>query len=176
MSEIHYERLAEASEPNCSLYMELYNASFPFHEQREPISQKKIMSRTEYRFDRLYDGPEFIGLMLNWESDQFIYVEHFCILPSKRSLGYGQKALQLLSERGKPVILEIDPPIDDISIRRKAFYERAGFCANNYLHVHPPYHVGYDGHELVVMSLPRELTPEEYDHFFQYLCKVVMEK
>ncbi|MBQ1906620.1 MAG: GNAT family N-acetyltransferase [Firmicutes bacterium] len=171
---MHCERLTTADDPDYPLYMKLYNASFPFHEQREPDSQEKIMRRPEYRFDRLYDGPEFIGLVLNWESELFIYVEHLCILPAKRGLGYGQRALRLLSERGKQVILEIDPPVDDISIRRRKFYEHAGFRANSYAHVHPPYHTGYDGHELVVMSFPRELTPEEYESFFQFLCETVM--
>ena len=28
------------------------------------------------------------------------------------------------------MILEIDPPVDDISIRRRGFYERSGFVEN----------------------------------------------
>ncbi|MBQ9327720.1 MAG: GNAT family N-acetyltransferase [Solobacterium sp.] len=174
MSEIHYRRLTDENDPDYASYMELYHSSFPIHEQREPASQRNIMRLSDYRFDRIYDGSEFVGLMLNWETEHFIYVEHFCILPEKRSLGYGQKALRLLAERRKPVILEIDPPIDEISIRRKAFYERAGFYSNNYSHVHPAYHDGFDGHDLIVMSSPNMLTPAEYDRFMQYLCKAVM--
>lgn len=32
-----------------------------------------------------------------------------------------------VGERKKTVILEIDPPNDEVSVRRKAFYERAGY-------------------------------------------------
>ena len=86
----------------------------------------------------------------------------------------GSRALELLGQRGKPVILEIDPPIDDISLRRKGFYERAGYQENPFTHVHPPYREGFAGHPLVVMSYPRQLEREEYDRFYQYLCSVVM--
>lgn len=44
-----------------------------------------------------------------------------------RGRGYGAQALSLLGERKKTVILEIDPPNDEVSVRRKAFYERAGY-------------------------------------------------
>ena len=47
-----------------------------------------------------------------------------------RGRGYGAQALSLLGERKKTVIPEIDPPKDEVSVRRKAFYERAGYRAN----------------------------------------------
>ena len=43
-----------------------------------------------------------------------------------------------------------------------------------YPHVHPPYRPEYPGHELVVLSSPRALTPAEYGAFACYLSAVVM--
>ena len=83
-------------------------------------------------------------------------------------------ALALLRERGRNVILEIDPPADDISRRRKGFYERCGFVENPYPHIHPPYHAENHGHNLVVMSCPRALKAAEYDAFAEYLTNTVM--
>lgn len=57
-----------------------------------------------------------------------------------RNKQYGQKTLSLLAKQGKTLILEIDPPKDDISKRRKGFYERCGFTENFFTHIHPPYH------------------------------------
>lgn len=91
-----------------------------------------------------------------------------------RGRKYGQRALEKLNEKGKTVILEIDPPVDEISIRRKGFYERCGFRANPYEHVHPAYHRACEGHRLVVMSCPGQLTGEQYDAFAAYLGGVVM--
>ena len=168
------ERLTAAEHEMYARAMELYCQSFPFHEQREGDSQARIMGHEEYQFNLIYDGDEFAGLMLCWETARFIYVEHFCILPALRNRKYGQRALELLKERGKPIILEIDPPVDEISLRRKGFYERLGFQHNGYLHCHPPYHREYAGHDLVVMSCPELLAEERYEEFNQYLKTVVM--
>ena len=84
------------------------------------------------------------------------------------------KALEVLGRDGKTVVLEIDPPVDEIARRRQGFYQRCGFAVNPYPHVHPPYRPEYPGHELVVLSSPRALTPAEYGAFACYLSAVVM--
>ncbi|EHL65409.1 GNAT family N-acetyltransferase [Cloacibacillus evryensis] len=152
----------------------LYAASFPLHERREDESQRAVLDDEEYHFNLLFEGETFLGLLLCWETERFIYVEHFCILPEMRGKDYGGRALALLSKMGRSVILEIDPPEDDISIRRKAFYERSGYRANGFTHVHPPYRRGFDGHRLVVMSSPAPLSDDGYKDFFRYLCERVM--
>ena len=96
--------------------------------------------------------------------------------PKREIKKYGQKALEKLDEKGKCVILEIDPPKDEVSIRRKHFYERCGFVENPFSHVHPPYHKGYSGHELVVMTSPEKITEETYDSFKEYLDGKVMSR
>ena len=154
--------------------MALYRDSFPFHEQRVAAAQAAVMGVEEYHFDVIRDGDDWVGLMLYWAADTFLYVEHFCIRPELRGRRYGEWALGLLAEQGKQIILEIDPPVDEISVRRRGFYERCGFCANPYSHVHPSYHAGARGHELVVMSSAAPLTQSEYRHFFDYLCNTVM--
>lgn len=79
-------------------------------------------------------------------------------------------------ERKKTVILEIDPPNDEVSVRRKAFYERAGYRANPFEHIHPPYRNEYKGHRLVVMTCPAAISENEYKNFNSYLENVVMKK
>ncbi len=84
--------------------------------------------------------------------------------------------MQLLRKEyaDKKLILEIDPLVDDVAKRRKAFYERCGFMANTFKHVHLPYRHGFAGHKLIVMSSPSLLSQLEYDQFNRYLCQVVM--
>lgn len=154
--------------------MKLYHDSFPPHEQRDIGSQKAIFNNGEYHFDLIYEETLFIGLLLYWQTDTFLYVEHFCIAPELRGKKYGQTALALLSQKGLPIILEIDPPTDEIAMRRKAFYTRAGYIANAFPHIHPPYHPEYDGHPLEVMSYPGALTFSDYERFRLYLENVVM--
>ncbi len=171
---MRFERLTTTEHAKFAEAMALYQISFPFHEQREADSQSRIMGHENYQFNLIYDKDQFVGLMLCWETEQFIYVEHFCILPAMRNKKYGRRALELLNQRGKPVILEIDPPVDEVSIRRKSFYERVNYQANVYEHCHPAYHAGYSGHQLVVMSCPAPLSENLYHTFHQFLKTVVM--
>ena len=62
------------------------------------------------------------------------------------------------------VILEIEPPADTLSRRRKRFYERLGLRENPYLHVQPPYQADCGPTRLVVMSRPA-LTRAEFARF-----------
>lgn len=165
------ERIRNEKHPMYQKALDLYKISFPEHEQREAFSQRAILTNEDYHFDIVTDVGVFVGEVLYWEVQGFYYIEHFCIHPEMRNKQYGQRTLELLD---KPLILEIDPPIDDISIRRKGFYERCGLVENPYHHVHPPYHKENQGHELVIMSMKRILTSEECKTFQDYLQNVVM--
>lgn len=171
---MEFQRLTSPTDPRFAEAIALYRQSFPYHEQRENASQVEALVHPDYHFDLIYDGNAFAGLLLYWETQDFIYVEHFCIEPALRGCSYGQKALALLAQKGKPIVLEIDPPVDELTRRRKAFYERSGYRANPYPHVHPPYHGDCQGHPLVVLSFPGELSAEAYTHFHTYLFKQVM--
>lgn len=171
---MEFQRLTSPADSRFDTSMELYQNSFPPHEQRTAASQRKILEDSEYHFELIYEGTLFVGLLLYWQTDAFIYVEHFCIVPVLRGHGYGQAALACLSRAELPVILEIDPPVDETSIRRRAFYLRAGYSENAFPHIHPPYHAGTEGHPLEIMSYPRRITSAEYEQFQLYLKNTVM--
>ena len=171
---MHFVRLTTTESPEYDKALALYRESFPYHERREARSQGDILTDEEYRFELVYDKDIFAGLLLCWETDAFVYVEHFCIFPELRGKSCGSQTLHLLKQCVKTIILEIDPPVDETARRRKGFYERAGFTANAFHHVHPPYHAQLAGHELVVMSCPNALTGEEYARFSSYLGNTVM--
>ena len=167
-----FERITTPEHPLYDDAIVLYQLSFPFHEQRETSSQIEILRSSDYHFDVICDGDSFVGEILYWNIGSALYIEHFCVLPSMRNKHYGQKILSALQDR--PLILEIDPPVDAIAQRRKGFYERCGFVENPYPHIHPPYHKGNSGHNLVVMSSPKVLTPGDYELFLKELCNKVM--
>ena len=72
------------------------------------------------------------------------------------------------------MILEIDPPVDAISCRRKEFYEREWFCRKPLSSCPSPYHRGNTGHSLVLMSYPQKIAQEGYGLFRRYLERRVM--
>lgn len=168
------KRITNASHSMYQEALNLYRISFPYHERREGFSQKEILKDREYHFDLIYDEDVFVGLILYWENEQFVYIEHFCICPEMRNKQYGQKTLTLLKGENKTLLLEIDPPEDDVSKRRKCFYERCGFVENSFSHIHPPYHKENEGHNLLVMTCPKQISWGVFDDFSLYLKNKVM--
>ncbi len=167
-------RLTDPAAPRFGEAFSLYEISFPIYERRTRAAQSARLSHPEYHFDLLVEGEQFLGLLLFWESEGFRYVEHFATCPQLRGQGRGARALAQLNSEGIPVVLEIDPPRDEVSIRRQHFYERCGFFANSYRHVHPPTGRAMRG-ILVVMTCPAPASQEEYDRFAAYLGGTVME-
>lgn len=167
-------RLQDPTDPRFREAMGHYAVGFPHHEQRRAPSQAAIMADGDYHFYLLQEDGQDVGALLCWQAPEFIYVEHFFVYPDCRGNGHGARALKELGKLGKTVILEIDPPVDEVSRRREGFYLRCGFHPNPYPHVHPPYHRGNEGHGLVILSAPRPISREEYDRFNAYLRDRVM--
>lgn len=61
---MEWRRLTQPEEPAFGRAMALYEASFPRHEQRLPDEQRAVLSHPEYHFIQLFDGAEFVGLLL----------------------------------------------------------------------------------------------------------------
>lgn len=171
---MYFQRVTRRDDPGFIRAMALYAKSFPLHEQRLSDSQLAILGEEAYHLDQIIQDGRFLGAIFYWETGDFVYVEHFCMEPHLRGQGFGKTALELLAEKGKTVILEIDPPADDISRRRLGFYQRCGFRENVHEHIHPAYRPEYRGHELVVLSYPEALNQAAYDRFAGYLRDTVM--
>lgn len=169
---MEFKRITRTDDPLYARAIALYHDSFPLHEQREALSQSRILENDAYHFNVICDNGAFVGEILYWAIGDFFYIEHFCIDLAVRNKGYGQKTLSAL--QNTPLVLEIDPPIDAISLRRKHFYERCGFVENPYPHVQLPYHRGGAEHRLVIMSRPRTLSRSEYEGINEYLHNTVM--
>ena len=172
--ELTFGRCRDAGDPLMEAAMALYRRSFPAHELRLWPDQQAVMNDLLYHFDLcLLDGA-LAGLILYWDFGAYIYVEHFCVEPSMRGHGLGTLILAELAKKSRPIILEIDPLTDDVAVRRKGFYERCGYVANGFAHVHPPYQAANHGHALIVMSHPRALSQAEFDTFTVDLREKVM--
>ena len=171
--ELNFVRIKDSSSASFSEAMDLYRVSFPIYEQRYFRNQMQILEKSDYHFCSIYEGEKFVGILLYWETCTSIYIEHFAIKSQLRGKNYGSEALKLLiRDSSKTVILEIDPPKDEISVRRKYFYERVGFVCNPYINIHPPYRKYFSGHSLIVMSYPSLLTAIMYNDFVSYLKSI----
>ena len=152
----------------------LYQSSFPIFEQRLKNDQIEVLSDNNYHFNLIMFENEFSGILLTWKTENFIYIEHLAISSEKRGQNIGTFILYYLkSEIDRPIILEIDPPDDSISIKRKIFYEKAGFIESFFTHKHPPYQLGWQAHTLKIMSYP-SISDDIYLNFKNYLDNHIM--
>lgn len=120
----------------------VYLDAFPIDEQR-PIEDIARLIAHDQRFVAyaLTDtAGGFIGMLTTWYFEEFVYIEHFAIVPTLRSRGYGGEALQaFMRAQSKPVILEAEPPTDELTCRRIRFYERCGLTLYDYPYTQPAY-------------------------------------
>ena len=171
---LEFTRITAPDHPLFPRAFALYEQSFPIHEQRTREKQEKVLSHPDYRYEVILEGSSFVGILLYWEYRDGRYVEHFAIDPALRGQSYGTQALRALGEQGRPIVLEIDPPVEAVSVRRKHFYEKLNFWENPFSHIHPPYRPGFQGHDLVVMTYPKPWEKEKYEAFASYLADTVM--
>lgn len=128
--------------------------AFPPEERRSTENQR-IMTDTNPLFhaNALLDNGFFAGLLTYWEFPRFIYIEHLATEPQIRGRGIGAKALAALENvKNLPVVLEVEPPVDDITRRRIGFYQRNGFVLwEKSPYLQPPYEPGYQPLSLYLM-------------------------
>lgn len=168
-------RIDRFEHPLYPAFEQLYAHSFPVFEQRTPEQQAKAFASVNYHLTGYVEDQSFMGFIAYWEFPSYLYIEHFAINGNERGKGYGSQVLNsFVKETPKTVLLEIDPPIDEISIARLRFYRKCGFYQNPYSHIHPPYRKGYEGHSLQVLTSVRALSPEEYEQFKNDLNEDVM--
>ena len=158
---LHLHPIKNQASPYWDSLVRIYLQSFPIDEQR-PVESIARLIEHDNRFvayaiindntDEDYHPKEtlhtkhhtlntpLLGLLTTWEFADFIYIEHFAIDPALRSQGYGSEALKaFIHEQGKPLVLEAEPPTDEMTRRRIRFYERIGLTLYDYPYIQPAY-------------------------------------
>lgn len=152
----------------------LYEKSFPDCERWRAEDYDRAFGDSHFEADGIWRGGEFIGILFNWHAGSYRYLEHLAISPALRGQNMGSQALAAFCQKVGRVILEIDPPVDDISRRRRHFYERLGFVVNPYDYIHPSFRKPFTPHKLVLMSYPSAITYEEARGFADFVRERVL--
>ena len=134
----------------------LYEASFPIDERRDFQDIIKLLDDKKSPFDVIAftEDGEFSGFLSFWKWDDMRYFEHFAVEQSMRNGGRGAKYLcQSIADDSTPVILEVEPPVDEMARRRIGFYERNGLRLwNDLYYLQPAYGEGRSPLELKLMT------------------------
>lgn len=157
----------------------LYRDSFPQYERRSRQAHHAALNDTVFRSEiAVNDKGELLGLLFYWIDGNMLFIEHIAVNPAMRGQNIGSEIIEGLvsAHAEKSIILEIDPPQDEISIRRQAFYERLGFVVNDYEYIHPSYAKGDKAHPhpLVIMSYGRKISEKEFDDFKEFLFDTLL--
>ena len=170
----------EISSAQSPLYAEVaasYALSFPLFEQRTPQQQSDAFADPRYHLLAWHEERRLMAYISYWDLGHCLYVEHFAVEQAQRGQGTGSEVLrQFCSQAKTAVVLEIDPPVDEVSRKRLRFYEHLGFRHNTHSHLHPAYRQEYAPHRLHIMSYPRHITAEEYGRFNLDLQHIVMKR
>ena len=152
----------------------LLETAFPPEERRTRADHIRFLEKPDFHCCALKNEDGFCGILFYWEAETFIFLEHFAILPHLRGQGLGAAALSLLKSLGKPVILEIEPPCDEMTQRRYGFYRRNGFLMNPFFHLQAKLRQADEADvELKVLSFPQLLSQEAYDAFYAYMLQEI---
>lgn len=161
-------RLGDTTEKHFDDAWVLYEHSFPKDERRPIESQAKIMGHENYHFEVFIKDGEFLGLLFWWGFDELRYLEHFATMPVLRGKGVGKKILDdFMIMDARPILLEVEMPEDEISMRRIKFYERAGFILHPDIYNPPSFHPNDPPPDLHLMSYPDPISEADVLRFME---------
>ena len=175
MDQLKIHQIKSKEDQYFAEFWKIYSASFPLNERRVSNQQTDVFKKQEYQVDIYFSDNHVIGFIAFWTTKDFIYIEHLAISPEVRSKGFGSTILKpFIETKPIPVILEIEPTIDDLTRRRLKFYESLGFVQNEHLHYQPPYHSEDLPLYLVILTYPNKIDEAIYQQFAQYQKNTVM--
>lgn len=150
-----------AEGPIPSPLLDLYKLAFPPKERRPWTSIGEMAAfmaaHPQMRLRIIESDGAFAGFMIYWHlSAGLRYVEHLATLPEMRGNGLGAKLIESLTSIPEThVILEVEPPVDELTKRRIGFYRRLGFTLHDTIpYIQPPYCSGQPSVSLCLMTAP----------------------
>lgn len=149
----------------------LMQKSFPDDEYRTYESQRELMEKTEYKiYGAKAENGELQAIAAVWEIGELAFLEHLAVEPALRNRGAGTAVLRdLVGMLKKRLVLEVEPPINELTKRRIDFYRRNGFFLNTYPYAQPPLSEGKKPVPLFIMTYGRELNEREFENIKRVL-------
>lgn len=157
----------------------LYESSFPLHERRSREAQLRAFDDPKSCGRIITDeNGDLAAILFYWLYGSNVYLEFLAVDPRMRGRNIGTAVVEkiLALHPGCTVILEIEPPEDELTSRRLHFYERLGFVSNPYPYIHPSYRRGEKAmpHRLTLLSHGRAISQTEFEDFREFMESTVL--
>ena len=122
-------KIQSSKDPLIAQVPELYESAFSEAERTDTERFLWMIDHCqEMSFYAITEDDDFCGMAVVFELGICRYLLYLATLDIHRNKGLGALTLKLLREETNlPIIGEMEPPTDDITRRRIAFYERNGF-------------------------------------------------
>ena len=147
----------------------LYEDSFPVAERRKLEDHLRACQNELFHPMSIWENDQLIGIAFYWEWSNYRYVEYLAVPPDLHGHGYGSQIIKQIRDSEHTIILEIDPLINELTVRRLQFYERAGFTLTPYRFMHLPYRLDGAPQELLILSYPKMITKEQHNDFLNFI-------
>ena len=131
----------------------IYEDAFPPNERR--CFEKVIDLLIDKRFQlfAITFENEVVGMFSKWDFGSFVYIEHFAISKEFRGNGLGSYVLQkFIEEENCQIVLEVELPEDNFSLKRIKFYKQFGFSICNKSYIQPPYDNDKEAVPMLIMA------------------------
>ena len=150
--------------------------SFPATERRTPEHAERLFRECDYyKVIGTKDNDDKVtSFLAYWLLNDFCFIDHLAVDESLRNKGMGGALVtHFLQNTTLPIILEVEPPTDNTSQRRIAFYQRLGFHLNPYHYEQPSMQPGQPAIPLYIMSYPEPLTENTFEGYVKELYRKV---
>lgn len=148
-------------------FIEILVEAFPSYERRDVKRQRALFDNEFYNVLTVSDNEKTLGFLAYWDFKDFLFYEHFAVDKSARNCGIGKQTLEKLFEKseGRPIVLEIELPQNELASRRLHFYERNGFVANTFQYFQMPLNSCDEKTPMILMSKSTPLTKENFEKY-----------
>ncbi len=170
------ESLNISNQEELSFVEKIYTESFP-HSERRPFDTMIDLYNNSQKFiiQIAKQDNKNIGFLTFWDLGEFIFAEHFAIVPNARNEGVGAAVMNsFMKDQTKPIVLEVEIPVTSLAERRIGFYQRLGYKLwNNFKYHQPPYHSGGSPIPMYLMSWGEIDVDKEYMRIKELLYTLV---
>lgn len=162
---ITYSKTSPIPDEKFDRLFEILEYSFPPCERGNYALHRSEFTRDEFRC-MCYEPEGVPAAFINYyhlRDINALFVEHFASAEELRGKGVGSAVMNSLLERSGDslVVLEVEPPEDELSRRRVQLYRRLGFALNDGYYFQPPFYGNPKPLPLMLMST-RPLSASEF--------------
>lgn len=162
-------------------FFTLMEEAFPATERRSREEAYRVFTTHPcYNAIGYKDEQGVLALLAYWHFEDCFFIDHLAVDKRLQGKGMGTELMQYFLKNiysSSVVVLEVEPPVDEITKKRVVFYERLGFKLNDFPYLQPSMQEGQPQIEMQIMSYPVSLTHEEFNairrNIFGHCYKVV---